>query len=203
MLVLHHLENSRSQRILWLMEELGLDYEIVHYARDPVTSRAPAALRDVHPLGKSPVLADGDTLLCESGAIVEYLVSRHGDGRLVPASGSPEWARYIQWLHFAEGSAMFPLLLDLFLGMLPEGGAPLGDAVKQEARALLGYLETELEGRDYFAGDEFSAADVLMSFVVDMAQGRGFLEGHERLVAHQERMRARPAYQRAQERGAS
>jgi len=201
MIRLHHLEQSRSQRIVWLLEELGVEYELVHYARDPATRRAPPELREVHPLGKSPLLEDGELLLPESGAIADYLARRYGDGTLAPDAAAPNYGRYLQWLHFAEGSAMFPLLLDMFLDMAGEGAAGLKQHVGAELGAYLAFMEAELSERDYFAGDDFSAADVLMSFVLEFASSRVDLSDYPKLGAYLERMHARPAYQRAIERG--
>lgn len=202
MIRVHHLEQSRSQRILWLLEELGLEYEVVHYARDPETRRAPPALRTVHPLGKSPMIEDGDLLLPESGAIADYLVRRYGAGRLSPPEDGPDFGRYLQWLHFAEGSAMFPLLLDMFLGMAGDGGAALAQHVGAELRAMLGHLDDELATRPHFAGEAFSAADVLMTFVLEFASTRVELGDFPHLAEYVGRMHARPAYHRALERGA-
>lgn len=198
MLTLHHLETSRSDRIVWLLEELGLEAEFVRHARDPLTSRAPAALREVHPLGKSPVLVDGDLVLAESGAIVEYLVHRHGGGRLVPPVESADWPRHTYWLHFAEGSAMFPLILDLFDSLmgLPEA---LSASLPAERDGVLDHMEAALAEADWFGGAEFSTADVMMAFVVEMAGGRGLLEGRPKLQAYVERVNARPARVRAAE----
>jgi glutathione S-transferase len=198
---LHHLEESRSQRIVWLLEELAIDYELVHYGRDPQTRRALPALRVIHPLGKSPVLEDGDVLLPESGAIVDYLVRRYGEGRLAPAENDPEFARYLQWLHFAEASGMFPLLLDMFLEMAGESAAGLRQHIGTELASYLSYMNDELSQREYFAGDAFTAADVMMGFVVEFASTRISLGDHPNLGAYLERMHARPAYQRALEKG--
>ncbi|MEZ4214949.1 MAG: glutathione S-transferase family protein [Myxococcota bacterium] len=202
MIRVHHLERSRSQRVLWLLEELGVDYEVVRHARDPVTQRAPDALRAVHPLGKSPVIVDGDVVLAESGAIVDYLVVRHGRGALAPHHDDADFPRYLYWLHFAEGSGMFPLLLDLFLGMAGDGAAPLRDAVGAEIDALLAFLERELEGREWLLGARFSAVDPLVSFVAEFASTRRDLAAHPNVRAWLERAHARPAYQRALARGA-
>jgi glutathione S-transferase len=201
MIRLYHLEESRSQRIVWLLEELGVDYELVHYERDAVTRRAPPALRAVHPLGKSPLLEDEEVLLPESGAIVEYLVTRHGDGRLAPAPGDPSFPRYLQWLHFAEASGMFPLLLDMFLDMVGEGAAGLKQHVATELALHLSYMDEELAGRDWFAGEAFTAADVMMGFVVEFAATRADLATYPNLARYLERIHARPAYQRALEKG--
>ena len=216
MIIVHHLNNSRSQRILWLLEELGLEYEIKKYQRDPKTMLAPPELRAVHPLGKSPVVQDGDTIVAESGAIIEYLVGRYGDGRLAPAPGSPERLRYTYFLHYAEGSAMPPLLLKLVFDRV--GSTPAPFFVRPIARAIankvkdsfvlpqirqhLAFLEGELAERAWFAGDDFSAADIQISFPLEAAAARGGLDGkYPKLSAFLERIHARPAYRRALERG--
>ena len=214
MLTVHHLNNSRSQRVLWLLEELGLPYEIKFYERDPATRLAPPALRAVHPLGKSPVLVDGDVTVAETGAIVEYLVEKSG-GRLRPAAGTPERLRWTYWMHSAEGSLMPPLVLDLVLSSAP-GRAP--EALRQAAKAVTdgarqGYVapnlktlfdlvEAELAKSPWFAGEEFSAADVMMSFPLEAAVTRpGAAEGRPKLAAFVERIHARPAYRKALARG--
>ncbi len=214
MITVHHLNNSRSQRVLWLLEELGLDYDIRRYQRDPQTMLAPAALREVHPLGKSPVITDGPLTLAESGAIVEYLAETHG--KLVPPAGTPQWRRYRYWMHYAEGSAMPPLLLKLVFNRIERAKAPF--FVRPVARAIarkakqsfiepqitlhLDYLEAELGKSTWFAGEEFSAADIQMSFPVEAAAARGGLDARRpRLMAFLERIHARPAYRRALERG--
>ena len=199
MLTVYHLNESRSVRILWLLEELGVPYRIERFERD-ATRRAPAALAEVHPLGKAPVIRDGDLVLAESGAIVEYLIERHGGGRLVPKSGTAAYGLYLHWLHFAEGSAMLPLLLELFLGMgLIPGGkdGALGGFVRSELTRQLDYVERELGEKPHLLG-AFTAADVMMGFPLDLAARQGHLEGRTRLLAYLERLRARPAYARAQ-----
>ena len=201
MLKVHHLNNSRSQRILWLLEELGLPYEIVPYQRDPQTNLAPASLQGIHPLGKSPVLEDGSEILIESGAIVEYVVRRHGRGRLAPPESSPLWPRYLQLLHYAEGSAMLPLMLKLYLGRIGEAGAPLAPRVTSEIENHFGWLDAELGDADWFVGDAFSAADIQLSFAIQAARVLHGLEKFAKLAGFLERVRARPAYQRALERG--
>jgi glutathione S-transferase len=216
MIIVHHLNNSRSQRVLWLLEELGIEYEIKRYQRDPKTMLAPASLREIHPLGKSPVITDGDVTIAESGAILQYLVERYGNGRLKPASGTPEYLRYTYWLHYAEGSAMPPLLLKLIFNQIEKGPMPF--FVKPIARAIsqkvnrafidpqlmlhLNYQEAELTKSDWFAGSEFSAADIQMSFPVEAAAARGGLDASRpKLMAYLQRIHARSAYQRALERG--
>ncbi len=198
-LVIYHLERSRSDRILWLAEELGLRYEIVRFARDPATQRAEPALRRIHPLGKAPAIRDGDQIIVESGAIVDYLVGRYGRGRLAPPQDAPDWPRYLQWLHYAEGSAMSQLVLDLFLSG-KFGGAPpspLAPALRNASAEMLGWLDSELATRPYFAGNEFSAADIMMVFPLRLAVGFGLLEGHPALAAYLSRISSREAYQRA------
>lgn len=216
MITVHHLENSRSQRILWLLEELGLDYEIRRYARDPETMLAPDELRRVHPLGKSPVVTDGDTVLAESGAIIEALVDRHGADRLRPPPGSEAMQRYRYWLHYAEGSAMPPLLLKLVFDRLSEPPVPLlvrpltaGIAagvtrkfIAPQLERHFDFIESELNGRDWFTGDAFSAADIQMSFPLEAAAARGVIaDAHPHSLDFLQRIHARPAYQRALERG--
>lgn len=215
MIVVHHLEHSRSQRVLWLLEELALPYEVKRYARDPKTMLAPPALAQVHPLGKSPVLTDGDIAVAESGAIVEYLVERAG-GRLQPAAGTAERRRWTYWLHFAEGTAMPPLLLKLVFDKVRGANVPffirpvLKAVADQVAKGFItpnlerqfAFMEAELARRDWFAGDAFSAADIQMSFPLEAAQARGGLDGrYPKLQAWLQRIHARPAYARALERG--
>lgn len=216
MITVHHLNHSRSQRIVWLLEELGLAYEIQRYERDRKTMLAPASLRKVHPLGKSPVITDGDLTVAESGAIVDYLIERYGAGRLAPAAGTPARLRYTYWLHYAEGSAMSPLLLKLVFDKIET--APMPFFVKPIAKAICGkvksgfvepqirqhldYLEGELGKSGWFAGDEFSGADIQLSFPLEAAAARGGLDaGRPRLMDFLQRIHARPAYQRAIERG--
>ncbi len=212
MITLHHLENSRSQRVLWLLEELGLPYEVKRYERDKATMLAPPALKKVHPLGKSPVITEGGVTVAESGAIVEYLLDEHGAGRLRPAAGTPERRRYTYWLHFAEGSAMPPLLMKLVFDKVRS--APMPFFIKPVARGIadkvmssfvspnieqqLAFMESELATRPWFAGAEFSAADIQMSFPLEAAAARaGLGAAHPKLMAFLSRIHARPAYQRA------
>jgi glutathione S-transferase len=203
MIEVHHLNNSRSQRILWLLEELGLAYEIVPYRRDAVTRLAPPELKAVHPLGKSPVIRDAGLVVAESGAIVEYLVGRYGNGRLAPARdfASPDYVAYLRWLHFAEGSGMLPLMLKLYVGRLKEAAAPLSPRIDSELANHFGYMSAALGTHDYFVADTFSAADIQLSFVLDAGASRGPLKDYPNLAALHERLKARPAYQRAVERG--
>ncbi|MDP1954887.1 MAG: glutathione S-transferase [Polaromonas sp.] len=216
MIIVHHLNHSRSQRILWLLEELGLDYEIKRYERDAKTMLAPASLRKVHPLGKSPVITDGDLTLAESGAIIDYLIERYGAGRLSPPAGTPEKLRYTYWLHYAEGSAMSPLLLKLVFDKIetapmPFFAKPIAKAISGKAKSSfiepqirqhLDYLEAELGKGLWFVGDEFTGADIQLSFAVEAAAARGGLnKSRPRLMDYLARIHARPAYQRAIERG--
>ncbi|BCR23586.1 glutathione S-transferase [Aquipseudomonas alcaligenes] len=215
MIIVHHLNNSRSQRILWLLEELGVEYRIQRYERDPKTMLAPPELRAVHPLGKSPVISDGELTLAESGAIIDYLANRYGQ-ELLPPAGSPERLRCNYWLHYAEGSAMPPLLLKLVFDKvesspMPFFIKPIARGIAQKVkRALinpqlqlhLDYLEGELGKSTWFAGEAFSAADIQMSFPLEAATSRGGLDGSRpRLKAFLERIHARPAYRRALEKG--
>ncbi len=174
MLTLHHLNDSRSQRILWLLEELGVPYEMRRYQRNPETRLAPPELKAVHPLGKSPVITDGDIRIAESGAIVDYVIRRHGLGNgqpaMMPAPGSADYEVYNEWLHYSEGSAMLPLLLNLYVSRLKEAGAPLYPRIDSEMANHLGYVDGALKGREYFVGNSLTGADIQMSFVGDMAK---------------------------------
>ena len=199
MIVVHHLNESRSQRILWLLEELELPYEIRHYARDATTRLAPPELKAVHPLGKSPVLEDDGQTLIESGAIVDFVIRRHGGGRLQPAQPSRDFEAYHQWLHYAEGSAMLPLMLKLYVSRLGDAGAPLAPRINSELANHLGYIDSALQGRDWLVGNTFSGADVQMSFVGEAA--RGLRASYPHMDAWVKRFQQRPAYRRALERG--
>ncbi len=210
MLTVHHLNNSRSQRVLWMLEELGLPYEIKFYERDPVTRLAPPSLRAIHPLGKSPVLVDGDVTVAETGAIVEYLVAMSG-GRLRPEEGTPERRRWTYWMHFAEGSLMQQLLLDLVLSTAPArapepmraAATAVTDGARQgyvapNLKTMFDLVETELAKSPGFAGEEFSAADIMMSFPLETGVARvAAAQGRPKLAAFVERIHARPAYRAA------
>ena len=199
MITVHHLNESRSQRVLWLLEELELPYEIAHYARDATTRLAPPELKAVHPLGKSPVLEADGLKLIESGAIVDYLIRHHGHGRLMPAMATPDLEAYQQWLHYAEGSAMLPLLLKLYVGRLGDAGAPLAPRINSELANHLGYLDRALQGREWLVGNGLTGADVQMSFVAEAA--RGLRASYPAMDAWVRRFQQRPAYQRALQRG--
>jgi len=214
MIVVHHLNNSRSQRVLWLLEELGLPYEIKHYQRDAKSMLAPPELLAVHPLGKSPVITDGDRTIAETGAIVEYIIETYGQGRLVPAAGTPERLRWTYWLHYAEGSAMTPLLLKLVFTALPARAPGLMKPIVKgiAARAQSGFVDAQLKTHiDYwdaelsksawFAGPDFTAADIVMSFPLEAGAARAGAASRPRVKAFLDRIHARPAYQRALERG--
>ncbi|WP_323119905.1 glutathione S-transferase family protein [Burkholderia alba] len=216
MLTVHHLNNSRSQRVLWLLEELEVPYEIKRYARDPDTMLAPPELRAVHPLGKSPVITDDGQTLAESGAIIEYLVERYGRGRFVPPAGTPERLRYTYWLHYAEGSAMPPLLLKLVALRIAHARMPFfarpiarkisatlqSSFIDPQLKLHLGHVENALRETGWFVGDSFSAADIQMSFPLEAATSRGGDPAALPSIADfLTRIHARPAYQRALERG--
>jgi glutathione S-transferase len=216
MIVVHHLNNSRSQRVLWLLEELGVPYEVKRYERDPNTMLAPAALFAVHPLGKSPVIVDGSVTVAESGAIVEYLIDRYGAGRLIPPAGTPQRLRYTYWLHYAEGSAMPPLLLKLVFDRVAKAPVPWpisaisrriagtvqSSFIAPQLKRHLDYMEAELAAHTWFAGEEFTAADVQMSFPLEAAVARaGLNASRPHLMAFLDRIHGRDAYKRALERG--
>jgi glutathione S-transferase len=216
MIVVHHLNNSRSQRVLWLLEELGLEYEIVRYQRDPKTMLAPPELKAIHPLGKSPVITDNGVTVAESGAIVEYLIDTYGNGRLVPPVGSEERRRWTYFLHYAEGSAMAPLLMKLIFDRVETSPAPFfvkpiargiaqkvkGSYILPQIATHLDYLESELGKAAWFAGNDFTAADIQMSFPLEAASARGGLDtSRPNLAAFLKRIHSRPAFQRALERG--
>ncbi len=197
MIEVHHLNESRSRRITWMLEELGQHYEVISYERDAKTRLAPPELKLIHPLGKAPVLRDNGEVLIESGAIIEYLVRQYGNGRFAPAMGTPAYNRYIQFLHYTEGSAMLPLMLKLYVGRLGEAGAPLQPRIESELANHLGYLNAELNGRDFFVGDELTGADVQLSFVAQIAVKGAGRETYPNLTRFVDMIEARPAYQRA------
>lgn len=201
MIIVHHLNDSRSQRILWLLEELALPYEIQRYQRDKQTRLAPPELKAVHPLGKSPVITDNGRVIIESGAIIDYIIRRHGGGRLQPDPASPAYDDYLQWLHFAEGSAMLPMLLKLYVSMLGDAGAPLSPRIESEIANHLGYMNAKLAGHSYLLGDDLSGADIQLSFVGEVAAARANRAAYPNVDAWVRRFQARPAYQAAIARG--
>ena len=215
MITVHHLENSRSQRVLWLLEELGVEYEIEHHKRDPVTRLAPAELQKLHPLGKSPIVTDDDVTIAESGAIIEYLVGKYDNGRLRPAKGTSERLSYTYWMHYAEGTFAPLMLLQLILSRIENAPVPFflkpvtrGIAAKVRDGYLgpnisrnLAFIESTLGESRWFCGDSMNAADIQMSFAVDAAEVRADMSSLPNIAAFLARMRARPAYQRALDKG--
>jgi glutathione S-transferase len=200
MIVVHHLNDSRSQRILWLLEELNIPYEIKHYQRDAQTRLAPPELKAIHPLGKSPVITDDGRVVIESGAIIDYIVRHYGQN-LQPAVTSKEYDDYQQWLHYAEGSAMLPLLLKLYVSRLGEAGAPLSPRIESEIANHIGFVNSSLEGKEWLLGGEMTAADIQMSFVGEAASARTNRAAYPNIEAWVKRFQARPAYQKALVRG--
>ena len=196
MLTVHHLNNSRSQRIIWLLEELGVDYQIKTYQRDPVTNLAPSELEAVHPLGKSPVLTDKGITVIESGAIIDYLLRHYGGGQFLPAPDSNDHEQYLQWLHYGESGAVLPLMLKLYTSKLPDGGEALKPRINDELTRHLGYIEKSLEGVNWFVGNTFSGADVQLSFIAEIAPMMYTVDKLPNLMAFRNRCHERPAYQR-------
>jgi glutathione S-transferase len=186
---------------MWLLEELGTPYEIKRYQRNPETRLAPPELQEVHPLGKSPAITDGDVRIAESGAVVDYIIRRYGKGTMMPPLGSPEYETYNEWLHYSEGSAMLPLMLNLYVSRLKEAGAPLHPRIDSELANHLGYIDAALKGRDFFVGPSLTGADIQMSFVGEMAKVFGKLGPYPNLAAWLTRMHARPAFKRSVEKG--
>ena len=215
MITIHHLNNSRSQRILWLLEELNLPYDIKFYQRDAKTMLAPPELKKIHPLGKSPVLTDGPHTIAESGAIIEYITRRHGGGRMQPAQGSDEELRFTYWMHYAEGTLMPPLLVSLIFGEIAKAPLPffvkpvvnkIVSTVKErfirpQLKLNLDYIEQELSKSEWFAGHLFSAADIMMSFPLEAASTRGGIESRPNIARFLSKIHARPAYQEAVRKG--
>jgi glutathione S-transferase len=207
MLKIHHLNMSRSERVVWLVEELGLPYELIHHQRDPQTFRSPASLWAVSPQGKSPVIQDGDCTVCESGAVVEYLIERHGGGRLRPRSDAPEFPAYLQWMHAAEATLMVPILFDLLGGMLQVNSAAYTAFMDGEYQTTLRHLDTTLSRQPYVAGNELSGADIMVSYDLHLANGTSApafktsapIHSFEHISAYLQRVEARPAYRRMRE----
>jgi len=214
MIIVHHLNDSRSQRVLWLLEELGLEYEVRRYQRDPETMLAPPELKAIHPLGKSPVIEDHGIKVAETGAIFDYLLNTDGQGRLRPPADTEEARRFTYWMYYAEGSAMTPLLLRLIFAQIPARvpfiARPIANGISRGMNARLiqpqldnhlGYWESELARSEWFAGDQFTAADIMMSFPLEAAAARAGAGGKPHIAAFLQRIHARPAYQRAIDRG--
>ncbi len=194
MIIVHHLNDSRSQRILWLCEELGVEYSVAAYSRDAATRLAPPELKAVHPLGKSPVIEDGALRLAESGAIVDYLIRTYGNGRLMPAAGSRAHEIYLEWLHYAEGSAMLPFLLKLYTGRLGAAAAPLAPRIAEQIGSQLDFFAAELGDRDWLIDDTLSGVDIMMSFVAEIAAAQGEGATRPTLLAYVQRVQARPTW---------
>ncbi|ABS63810.1 Glutathione S-transferase domain [Parvibaculum lavamentivorans DS-1] len=201
MITVHHLNNSRSQRILWLLEELGLDYDIASYQRDATTNLAPESLKKVHPLGKSPVVTDGKHTVAESGAIVEYLIRKYSRDKLMPAEESQDFAPYLHWMHYAEGSAMLPVMLSLYVMRLGEAGAPLHPRIESETKNHFGYVNEALGNKEFFVGNNLTGADIQMSFPLEAAKSLGLLANFSNLTRYLANIHERPAYKRGVERG--
>ncbi|MBJ7264494.1 MAG: glutathione S-transferase [Burkholderiaceae bacterium] len=197
MIEIHHLNKSRSRRITWLLEELGTPYEVIAYQRDPETGLAPDTLKAIHPLGKAPIMRDGDIVLSESGAIVQYLIERYGAGKFAPSPSSADYPAYVHFLHYAEGSAMLPLMLKLYTGRLGEAGTPLQPRIQSEILTHFGYLNDALAGREYFVGNSLTGADIQLSFPIQHLMAKTSPEVFANLHAYVQRIEARPAYRRA------
>lgn len=200
-ITVHHLNNSRSQRILWLLEELGAEYEIVSYQRDAETNLAPPELKQAHPLGKSPVIEDNGRMISESGAIIEYLCTRHGGESWIPDCGSDAWIDHLEWMQFGESSFFVPVMLKIYAGRLGEAAAPLMPRVDEQLEAHILYAEEKISDDLHFVGNDWSAADVMMSFPAEIAVMQGYGEKAPKLARFVEAIHARPAWQRARERG--
>jgi glutathione S-transferase len=201
MIIVHHLNESRSQRILWLLEELGLSYEIQPYFREEHTKMAPPELRKIHPLGKSPVISDHGKVIAESGAIIDYLIRRHGDGRLEPERSSDAYDDYVHWLHYAEGSAVVPFIVQPIANAYGKVSAPLRRRVAAELDLHMSYIDASLDGQDYLLGNELTGADIQMSFVGELAGAKGDRSIYPNVDTWVRRLQARPAYKLAIERG--
>lgn len=203
MLTVHHLNQSRSKRVLWLLEELEMPYQRVDHQRDAQTRLAPASLRAIHPLSKAPMIVDGDVTLCESSTIMEYVLDQYelsseGDKSLRPVKGTKEYYQYMEWSHFAEGSLSLPIMCNLLLGMEERKSfKPIDGYIAKEVSVDFGYIESVLAEREYFAGDEFTAADVMMTVSLEMAKGLGLLKGRKSTLEYLEKIQKRSAYQKA------
>lgn len=198
MITVHHLNESRSRRVLWLLEELKTPYNLVNHQRDATTHLAPDSLKKVHPLAKAPVIVDGDITLCESGAVIEYILNTYSQNSLRPAPNTPEYYQYLEWLHFAEGSLSLPVISSLFMQMENRDGTqPMDGYIAKEIALDFSYIETTLKNRDYFAGDDFSAADIMMTVILEIAEKRGMLDGRTHTLNYLEKVQQRSAYQTA------
>jgi glutathione S-transferase len=200
-LIVHHLNNSRSQRILWLLEELGAEYEIVPYQRDATTNLAPPELKQPHPLGKSPLIEDESLRVAESGAIIQYLCERHGGKAWLPDAASEDHVRHLEWMQFGESSFFVPVMLKLYIGRLGEAGTALAPRIEEQLAAHIAFAEDNIRPSGHFVGNDWSAADVMMSFPAEIAVLQGYAGRAPKLAAFVEAVHARPAWQRARERG--
>jgi glutathione S-transferase len=198
-ITVHHLNNSKSQRVLWVLEELGLDYEIKFYQRNP--GFAPPEMKQVHPLGKAPAVEIDDVVMAESGAIVEYLVDRHGAGKLAPDRASPHYGHYLEMMHYPEGSASMPVVFPLFIGAFGVQSEAFQGYAQQQIALQMDYISLLLKDREYLVDNKFSAADLQLAFILQTARGLGFLEGRQDILDYVARLEARPAYKRAIEKG--
>lgn len=201
MITVHHLNRSRSKRVLWLLEELNMPYELVCHERNPMTQMAPDSLKKIHPLGKAPIVVDEGVTLCESGAVMEFILSKDSEQRLRPASDADDYYQYLEWLHFAEGSLALPVITSLLMGMEKRSGAPLDFYIKKELDVDLGYIESTLAERAYFAGNEFTAADVMMTIVLEFADNLKLLDGYPKIHDYLKNVQTRPAYKEAAKHG--
>lgn len=198
MITIHHLNKSRSTRVIWLLEELEMAYTVVHHQRDPLTRLAPESLKLIHPLGKAPIIVDNDITLCESGAIMEYILNQCAENKLRPEQSSAQYYQYLEWLHFAEGSLGLPVISTLLMSMEKRDGTqPMDGYIAKEVQLDFSYIENTLSKRQYFAGDSFSAADIMMTIVLEIADSLGLLENKENTKAYLVSMKKRPAYQKA------
>ncbi|GAA3918370.1 glutathione S-transferase family protein [Litoribacillus peritrichatus] len=201
MITVHHLNRSRSKRVLWLLEELNMPYELVCHERNPMTQMAPDSLKKIHPLGKAPIVVDEGVTLCESGAVMEFILSKDSEHRLRPASDADNYYQYLEWLHFAEGSLALPVITSLLMGMEKRSGAPLDFYIKKELDVDFGYIESTLAERAYFAGNEFTAADVMMTIVLEFADNLKLLDGYPKIHDYLKSVQTRPAYKKAAKHG--
>ena len=198
MITVHHLNQSRSRRVLWLLEELKMPYDLVKHQRDATTHLAPDSLKKIHPLAKAPVIVDGAITLCESGAVMEYILNNDPQNRLRPAANTAQYYQYLEWLHFAEGSLSLPVLTTLFMKMEQRSGTqPMDGYIAKEIALDFSYIETTLTNQPFFAGDDFSAADIMMTVMLEIAGTQGMLEGHSNINSYLEKMQSRSAYQTA------
>ncbi|RKF15783.1 glutathione S-transferase family protein [Alginatibacterium sediminis] len=198
MITVHHLNKSRSKRVVWLLEELGEDYAIVHHQRDPKTSLAPASLKAIHPLSKAPIIQDGDITICESGAVLEYILDQTGNPQLRPVSGTKAYYQYLEWMYFAEGSLGLPVIAKLMMSMEErEGSKPMDGYIAKEIALDFGYIESVLAQQAYFAGDQFSAADIMMTVILEMSAGLGLLNDCPKTMEYVTKIQSREAYLKA------